>query len=67
MPCILTEDLAFDGFGNLDESGWLKSLSTYPPEMSASGAKDFISALNPQEPFEYAGLPPLGAVWVPRL
>jgi putative SOS response-associated peptidase YedK len=66
MPCILTEDLAFEWlFGHPDENRVVEIASTqYPPsEMAAYPiAKDFTTALNPQEPFEYAELPPLEAV-----
>lgn len=66
MPCILPEELAYEWlFGSLDENRITEIASfQYPAkEMAAHTiAKDFIIALNPQEYFEYADLPPLEAV-----
>ena len=63
MPTILNEDLAYEWmFGKLDEKRITElATSQYPSnEMSAcSISKDFITALNHQEPFEYADLPAL--------
>lgn len=61
MPAILNEDLAYEWiFGELDEKRITEIATTQYPsnEMSAcSISKDFITALNHQEPFEYTGLP----------
>lgn len=66
MPCILNEDLAYEWlFGKLDEKRVIEIAgSQYPAsEMFAHPiAKDFTIALNPQQPFEYAELPPLEPV-----
>ena len=63
MPVILPENLAYEWlFGKLDEKRITEIATTQYPsnEMSAcSISKDFITALNHQEPFEYADLPPL--------
>jgi putative SOS response-associated peptidase YedK len=63
MPTILNEDLAYEWmFAKLDETRVTEIATTQYPteEMSAiSIAKDFITALNPQEPFKYEALPEL--------
>ena len=63
MPNILNEDLAYEWmFGKLDEKRIIEIATTQYPskEMSACTiSKDFITALNHQEPFEYADLPVL--------
>lgn len=65
MPSILNEDLAYEWlFGKPDEKRVLEIAATQYPseEMEAYPiAKDFTSALNPLEPFEYADLPALEA------
>ena len=65
MPTILNEDLAYEWmFGKLDEKRIIEIATTQYPagEMQAySISKDFITALNHQEPFEYVELPPLVA------
>lgn len=63
MPTILNEDLAYEWmFGKLDEKRIIEiATSQFPAEeMEAYPiAKDFISALNPLEKFDYAELPAL--------
>ena len=63
MPTILNQELAYEWmFGKLDEKRIIEIATTQYPsiEMSAcSISKDFITALNHQEPFEYADLPVL--------
>lgn len=63
MPTILKEDLAYEWmFGKLDEKRIIEIATTQYPaeEMDAYPiAKDFISALNPLEKFDYAELPAL--------
>ena len=63
MPTILNEDLAYDWiFDKLDDKRIIEIATTQYPsnEMSAYAiSKDFITALNHQEPFEYADLPVL--------
>ena len=63
MPTILDEDLAWEWlFGNLDEKQITEIATTQFPAAKMSAypiAKDFISALHPTEPFEYADLPEL--------
>jgi putative SOS response-associated peptidase YedK len=60
MPTILTEDLAHEWlFGNLDENR-ISEIARYQypaTEMEACTiAKDFLNALEPTKPFEYADL-----------
>ena len=63
MPTILNEDLAYEWiFGKLDEKRITEIATTqYPAEemKAVSISKDFITALNHQQPFEYADLPAL--------
>jgi len=63
MPTILNEDLAYEWmFGKLDEKRITEIATTqYPAEemRAISISKDFITALNPQEPFKYEDLPEL--------
>ena len=63
MPTILNEDLAYEWmFGKLDEKRIIEIATTQYPsnKMSAcSISKDFITALNHQEPFDYVDLPVL--------
>ena len=66
MPTILNEDLGYEWmFGKLDEKRITEIATTQCPaeEMEAYPiAKDFISALNPLEKFDYAELPALELV-----
>lgn len=63
MPVILNEDLAWEWmFGSLDQKRILEIAATQYPAAGMRAhpiAKDFIGALNPQEPFDYEELPPL--------
>jgi putative SOS response-associated peptidase YedK len=63
MPTILNEDLAYEWiFGKLDEKRVTEIATTqYPAEemKAVSISKDFITALDHQQPFEYADLPAL--------
>jgi putative SOS response-associated peptidase YedK len=63
MPTILNEDLAYEWmFGKLDEIRITEIAATQYPaeEMKAiSISKDFITALEHQQPFECADLPAL--------
>jgi len=65
MPTILNEDLGYEWmFGQLDEKRITEIATTQYPSALMNAypiAKDFLTALNPQEPFEYdpALLPPL--------
>jgi putative SOS response-associated peptidase YedK len=66
MPAILNEELAYEWmFGKLDEKRISEIAATQYPanEMTAYPiAKDFITALRPEEPFNYADLPALQLV-----
>ena len=63
MPTILNEDLAYEWiFGKLDEKRITEIAATQylAEEMKAVPiSKDFITALNHQQQFEYADLPAL--------
>jgi len=65
MPTILKEDLAYEWlFGKLSKDDIMDMAKIQYPtdEMDAwTVAKNFLSALNPRDKFEYPGLPPLGS------
>ena len=69
MPTILNEDLAYGWMcGKLDEDRITEIATTQYPadEMEVYPiAKDFISALNPLEKFDYAELPELETDFLP--
>lgn len=63
MPVILTEALAKEWMSNDLDEKHIRAIATFQfpaEEMEAYPVrKDFREALDPKEPFDYEGLPPI--------